>query len=155
MSFTGNNRPATERESYLRAPRPLKASKGPARLPKPGEERPGALAVPFDYRLRLDDGQNRPPSGPQAGQPDPEDAFLLAQPWASYGPPEDQHLLSGHVLGGQGGSAGQEPPENSEYGSKNTRLFASMLGWSGRSYHKTDSRPDNASPYDSTKRGFR
>ena len=105
MSFTGNNRPAAERASYLRAPRHLKASKEPARLPEPGEEHPRALAVPFDDRLRLDDGQNRLPSGPQAGQPDPEDAFLL--------------------------------------------------GWSGRSYHKTDSRPGNASPYDSTKRGFR
>ena len=55
---------------------------------------PGAVAVPTDDRLGLDDRQARLPVHPEPGQPHPEDSVTLTQPRAVHGALEDDELLT-------------------------------------------------------------
>ena len=49
------------------------------RLPSPVKAK--TLPVPFDYRLWLNDQQDRSPAFPQSGQPCPEDAVAVSKLW--------------------------------------------------------------------------
>ncbi len=66
-------------------------------LPPPVELE--TLAVPGQDRGGLDDGQAGPPTGPDVGQPDPEDPVPSSEPWSGDGALQDRELMAqGHVL---------------------------------------------------------
>ena len=51
-------------------------------------------SVPSDYSRRLDEDEAVSPSGPGAGEPEPEDTVSLQQAWASIPPAENDQLLA-------------------------------------------------------------
>jgi len=57
----------------------------------PGPEQPEASAMPGDHSLRFDEDERRSPSGPRAGQPDPEPTVRRREPHAAR-PRSLQHL---------------------------------------------------------------
>jgi hypothetical protein len=71
---------------------PWPANPGGSGLPSPVE--PETLPMPTDDRVGLDNDENRPPSLPQSGKPDPEYAVALAQSGALGLLLQDRQLLA-------------------------------------------------------------
>ena len=80
---------------------PWPANPGGSGLPSPVE--PETLPMPTDDRVGLDNDENRPPSLPQSGKPDPEYAVALAQSGTLDYLLQDYQLLAERkILGRQG-----------------------------------------------------
>ncbi len=73
-----------------------------------------AFPVPSDHGPGLDDDEGVSPSGPGAGEPEPEDTVSLQQAWASGPPTEnDQLLAEGQILCNEVGFCGEESLDDS------------------------------------------
>jgi hypothetical protein len=111
-----------------------------------------AFPVPSDHGRRLDNDEVVSPSGPGAGEPEPEDTVSLQQAWASSSSVENDKLLAeGQILCNEVGFLGEKSPYDSPYGSEKehrhllysgTRIGAGVYSdwlkcqnlWAGRGY---------------------